>query len=98
MSFTQEEAQQALTYAKNGAMFMFRATEKLSNEIVNGGPATEGLVLFVQEMLMTREWINLNNKTVIKYCNKTLDGKNTYVLDNSDIKVIPEPWNLTKIN
>jgi len=91
MSFTAEERQQALTYAINGAMFMFRATEKFASEIMAGGPASEGMPEFLKIMLMKREWINLDNETVIKYCKNTLDRRNTYALDNSDIKVIPEP-------
>ena len=91
MSFTAEERQQALTYAINGAMFMFRATDAFATEIIGGGPASEGMPKMLQMMIMKREWINLDNETVIKYCNGTLDRKNTYALDNSDIKVIPEP-------
>jgi hypothetical protein len=91
MSLTLDERQQALTYAINGAMFMFRATIKFASEMASGGPASEGMIRCIPEMLMTRQWINLDNDTVIKYCNRTLDKKNTYVLDNSDIKVIPEP-------
>jgi len=97
MSLTVEERQQAITYAANGAMFMFRATDKFALEITNGGQASVGLPKFLQIMLMKREWINLDNKTVIKYCNNTLDRRNTYVLENSDIKVIPEPIDI-KIN
>ena len=91
MSLTEDERRQALTYAINGAMFMFRATDNLALEMVNGGQSSEGMIRCLPEMLMTRKWINLDNNTVIKYCRNTLDRKNSYILDNSDIKVIPEP-------
>ncbi len=91
MSLTEDEREQALTYAFNGAMFMFRATDKFALEIAAGGALSEGMIRCLPEMLMTRQWINLDNNTVIKYCKNTLDKKNTYALDNSDIKVIPEP-------
>jgi len=94
MSLTEQETRQALQYAVNGAMFMYRATDKMSMEILGGSPVVKGMVPFVQQMLMTRQWINLDSNTVIEYCKKTLDSRNTYVLDNSDIKVIPEPVNI----
>jgi len=93
MTFTKEEAQQALTYAHNGAMFMYRANEQLSGEILLGGPAIEGLPKFLQEMIMTRDWINIDSKMVVKYCKGTLDRRNKYLFDRGDIKVIPEPYN-----
>lgn len=91
MSFTKEEAEQALTYAKNGAMFMYRASESLSNEFLHGTPACKGMAKFLQKMIMTREWINIDSDMVVKYCTNKLDMKNKYLFDNGDIKVIPEP-------
>ena len=98
MSFTEEEANQALTYAKNGAMFMFRPSEKLSNETIRGGPASTGMTEFMQQMIIKREWINIDSEMVIKYFTKSLDSRNSYLFDNGDIKVIPEPWNPIKIS
>ena len=98
MAFTEEEASQALTYARNGAMFMYRANEKLATEILQGDPPSKGMPKIMQGMVMTREWINIDSEMVIKYCSKTLDSKNTYVFDNGDIKVIPEPYNSIKIS
>jgi len=91
MAFTEQERQQAITYAINGAMFMFRATVKFATEITNGDPSSTGMPEWLQVMMMKREWVNLDNEMVIKYCQNRLDKKNTYALDNSDIKVIPEP-------
>jgi hypothetical protein len=98
MSFTEEEARTALTYARNGAMFMYRANEKLAAEVLKGGPSSTGMPKLMQGMIMTREWINIDSEMVIKYCLKTLDSKNSYVFDNGDIKVIPEPYNPIKIS
>lgn len=98
MAFTEEEAKTALTYAQNGAMFMFRANEVLSAEILLGGPSLEGMPDFIKNMIMTREWVNIDSMMVIKYCSKTLDSKNTYLFNRGDIKVIPEPWNPIKIS
>lgn len=97
MSFTEDETKQALNYAYNGAMFMYRAGENLSSELIQGGPASVGLPKWLEIMMIKREWISLDSDTVIKYCTKTLDKRNTYALDNSDIKAIPEPLNLLKI-
>lgn len=91
MSFTEEEARKATTYARNGAMFMFRASAELSAEILTGGQASVGLPEFLKIMIMKREWINIDSATVVKYCNNTIDMKNKYIFDNGDIKVIPEP-------
>jgi len=91
MSFTEDESRQALVYAKNGAMFMFRANEELSTEALKGGDFFNGMPEFLKIMLIKRIWINLDSKTIVKYCKKTIDRKNKYVFDNSDIKVIPEP-------
>ena len=98
MGFTEEEARQALTYAMNGAMFMYRAGDQLATEIANGSPITEEMPKLLQGMMMTREWINLDSELVIKYCKRTIDGKHQYVFDRGDIKVIPEPWNAIKVN
>ena len=98
MSFTEEESRTALTYARNGAMFMYRASDKLAAEIIKGCPSSNGIPEFLQGMMITREWISIDEVMVIKYCLKTLDSKNTYVFDNGDIKVIPEPYNPIKIS
>jgi hypothetical protein len=91
MTFTEEEARQALTYAQNGAMFMYRANQELVNEITRGGPAITGLPKFIQQMIMTRDWINIDEQMIIKYCTNKLDKKNKYIFDRGDVKVIPEP-------
>jgi hypothetical protein len=90
MSFTEDESKMALQYAVNGAMFMYRASIKLSNEILNCGPASNGLPEFVKIMLIKRDWINIDSGMVSKYCKKNLDSRNSYIFDNGDIKVIPE--------
>ena len=91
MSFTEDEARQAVTYAINGAMFMFRASADLSAEILIGGQASVGLPEFLKIMMIKREWINIDSEMVIKYCRNTIDARNKYIYDNGDIKVIPEP-------
>ena len=98
MTFTEDESNQALTYARNGAMFMFRASEKLSQEILKGGDASNGMPKLMQGMIMTREWVNIDSEMVVKYCSGTLDRRNKYLFDNGDIKVIPEPWDPIKIS
>lgn len=90
MSFTEEEKKQATTYAINGAMFMYRASIAFAEEVAKGSSSSEGMADFIKGMIMTRKWINLDNKTVIRYCDGTIDSKNKYVFDRGDIKVIPE--------
>lgn len=91
MAFTEEERRQALTYAINGAMFMYRAGIKFASEVSKESPSSEGMPDFIKSMIITREWINLDGEAVIKYCQGTIDSKNKYVFDRGDIKVIPEP-------
>ena len=98
MAFTEQERQQAMTYAINGAMFMFRAGEKLAQEASQDAITVQGMSKYMKMMVMTREWINIDSDMVIKYCNGTLDGKNKYIFDNGDIKVIPERWDSIKIS
>ena len=98
MTFTEQERQQSMTYANNGAMFMYRAGEKLAQEASQDALTVQGMSVYIKTMLMTREWINIDSEMVIKYCNNTLDRKNKYVFDCGDIKVIPEPWDPIKIS
>jgi hypothetical protein len=98
MAFTERERQQAETYAINGAMFMFRAGEKLAKESSLDAITIQGMSKYMKMMIMTREWINIDSKMVIKYCNGTMDRKNKYIFDNGDIKVIPERWDSIKIS
>ena len=97
MAFTEDEIKQALTYARNGAMFMFRAGENTSKEILNGHPLSAKMPKFIQSMIISREWINIDSVMVIKYCTNTLDQRNKYLFDDGDIKVIPEPWRAAEI-
>lgn len=98
MAFTEQERQQATTYAINGAMFMFRAGDKLAQEASLDAITTKGMSKYMKMMIMTREWINIDSDMVIKYCNGTMDRKNKYVFDNGDMKVIPERWDSIKIS
>lgn len=98
MSFTKDEATTALLYAHNGAMFMYRSDIYLSAKILSGDTTSDGMSDMVKEMLISRTWINIDSAMVIKYCLKNLDKKNTYIFDNGDIKVIPEPFNTIKIS
>jgi hypothetical protein len=91
MSLTVEERQQAIIYATNGAMFMYRSSIEFANEVSKCSPSSEGMPDFIKIMIITRQWINLDYKTVIEYCKGTIDSRNRYVFDNGDIKVIPEP-------
>lgn len=98
MAFTEQERQQAMTYAINGAMFMFKAGDRLAKEASVDDTTVQGMSAYMKMMIMTREWINIDSEIVIKYCKGTLDGKNKYIFDNGDIKVIPERWDSIKIN
>jgi hypothetical protein len=87
---TQEERQAALTYALNGADFMFMPSPELRGQIVQGHPGSIGINDVMTAIILQGKPIRLDSKMIIKYCKGSLDRKNTWLFDNGDIKVVPD--------
>jgi hypothetical protein len=85
---TVEERHTALTCATNGADFMFVPSPHLCNLLVIGSPETIGVNSTMVSILLTKKPIRLDTVTVVKYCQGTLDRKNTWLLDNGNIHVV----------
>lgn len=86
---TIEEKDTALTYALNGADFMFIPTSELRSQIVLGCPQAAGINDVITSIILGGKPIRLDSKMVIKYCMGSLDKKNTWLFDNGDIMVVP---------
>jgi len=89
MSLTAQEKILAKQYALNGAEFMFVPTTSLRNKIANGAADAQKMCKGCALALLSMKPVRLDSNMVIRYCNNDLDIKNTWVLDQGDIKVIP---------
>ena len=96
MKLTRQERQEALTYAFNGATFYFVPSEKLSNMVIKGHPMTQDLNDTISIYLIQKDEIRLETNMVVNYCKYALDEKNTWLLDQGDIKVIPRTIEINK--
>lgn len=86
---TAKERELALTCASNGADFMFIPSPHLCNLLAIGSPETIDVNKTLVAILLTMKPIRLDSATIVKYCRGTLDQRNTWLLDNGDIKVVP---------
>jgi len=93
---TFEERGQAITYAMNGATFMFIPSTQLRNMIAVGSPETTALPDVFQYVLLQNESIRMESDMIVKYCKGILDRKNTWILDHGDIKVVPPRFEIKK--
>jgi len=96
MALTEDEKRQALRYAANGAQFYFLPSAELRNRVANGDPETVDLCSALQVPILKMEALRLDEDMVISYCQGTLDRRNTWVLDQGDIKVVPKQFELKK--
>ena len=94
---TVEEKHIALICASNGADFMFIPSPHLCNLLVVGSPATIDVNKTLVAILLAREPIRLGTATVVKYCRGILDQRNTWLLDNGDIKVVSPKYKKPEI-
>ena len=94
---TIEEKGLALTCASNGADFMFIPSPHLCNLLAIGSPATIDVNKTFVAILLTRKPIRLDTAIVIKYCQGTLDQRNTWLLDNGDIEVVSPKYKKPEI-
>ena len=92
MGLTIEEKTKALSYASSGADFMFIPSIDLCNKLVVGSPETIDVNKILVSIMLTKEPIRLDTNTVIEYCKGNLDRKNTWILDNGDLKVVPHQY------
>ena len=86
---TDDEKRQVLNYAANGADFYFIPSSTLVNYVVKNTPEVEKIAKTFRTMIIQQEPILIDPKMIVKYCRGKLDRKNTFVLDNGDIKVLP---------
>lgn len=86
---TLEEKQKAIQYAINGADFTFIPSPELCNKIIQGCPQAKGINNVMISIILSRKPIRLDSEMVIKYCQGTLDKKNSWLFDNGDIKALP---------
>jgi hypothetical protein len=93
---TQEEKNQALLYAHNGATFMFIPNEHLCSLIVADSPFTRGINKHLKIILLERKPIRMDTETIKSYCFGELDSNNSWVLDHGDIKVVPQRFETKK--
>lgn len=89
---TEEEKINALLYLNNGAEFMLMPTKELCEKIINKVPETNGLNSSLLSFILEKKAIRLDNSMIKKYCTNKLDKKNKWLLDNSNIKVIPSQF------
>jgi hypothetical protein len=87
---TSEEKHTALTYALNGADFMFIPSPELRGQIVQGCPQAVGINDVMTSIILQGKPIRLDSEMIIKYCRGSLDRNNTWLFDNGDIKVVPD--------
>jgi len=87
---TLEEKQTALGYAVNGADFMFVPSPELRGWVVQGCPQAVGINDVMTSIILQGKPIRLDSKMIMKYCQGTLDRKNTWLFDNGNIKVVPD--------
>jgi hypothetical protein len=85
---TQEEKSIALQYAINGADFMFEPSVELCNKIAKGDLKAQGINRVMTSIILQRKPIRLDSNMVIKYCQGTLDTKNTWLFNNGNIRVV----------
>ena len=93
---TAEEKNIALNHASNGATFMFIPNHHLCSKIVQSAPETQDIAKSKKIALLENKPIRMETETIVKYCRGTLDCKNSWLLDQGDIQVIPHQFE-TKI-
>lgn len=93
---TVEEMGQALTYANNGATFMFIPSSSLCNKVTLDSPEAQDIGKTMKVVLLERKPIRVETEMIVRYCKGSLDNKNSWLLDQGDIKVIPSQFE-TKI-
>ena len=86
---TLEEKKTAWQYALNGADFMLEPTRGLCDKIIKGSPEAISINHILASIILQRKPIRLDSDMICKYCKGTLDKNNTWLFDNSNIKVVP---------
>ena len=86
----------ALNCALNGASFMFIPSSYLCDKVVQSAPETQDIATAQKIALLENKPIRMTTETIVKYCRGTLDHKNSWLLDQGDIQVIPPKFE-TKI-
>ncbi len=98
MGLNEEERKKAKTYAAKGAEFMFEPYASLCNSIIQNDPRTKGMDEFLKTAILGKKAIRLDPEMITKYCDYQLDKKNTFILDNGDIRVTPPQFSIKEEN
>lgn len=93
----EKEKKMLLEFLKNGAEFMFIPSSFLCEMIAADREETIGINSQLKLYILEKKQIRLSEDIIQKYCIGTIDPKNKWVLDNGDIKVIPDRFELKKI-
>ena len=94
---TNEERRRVYEYASNGAEFFFIPSSHLKEMIARDEGVVSGVAPSFKAVMLSKDPIRIDSKMVMKYCFHKLDRKNTFILDNGDIKVIPIPIKINDI-
>ena len=95
MALTIQEKHRAREFAVKNANFMFIPTMELRKLIINSHPMTEDMNEDLRNFILEGKAIRLDPEMIIDYCDGKLSKKNTWLLDNGDIKVEPLKIDLT---
>lgn len=91
---TDQEKKVVLEYLEKGAEFMFVPTSFLCDLVSKGDEKTDGINKQLKIYILEKKPIRLSEDIIKKYCNGGIDLKNKWVLDNGDIKIIPNRFEL----
>lgn len=94
MALTEQERKIAKNYAAKGATFMFIPSQHLVNLIVQGHPHTSNINNSLIPFILEKAAIKIETDMVLQYCDNKLDVNNRWLLDQGDIKVVPEKVSL----
>lgn len=94
MGLTLEERNKALEFLDKGAEFMFIPSTSLIDKVVIGHPSTSEINSALKILIMERKAIRLSQNMVKKYCKGILDVKNSWLLDQGDLKVVPNQFEI----
>ena len=98
MGLNKEERERAKVFAANGAEFMFEPYSQLCEWIAQDDPRTQGIDILLKTAILGKKAIRLDPSMILKYCDYQLDIRNTFVLDNGDIRVTPPQFTIKKEN
>lgn len=86
---TEEVIRKIKEYAFNGAEFKFTPSTELCDMIAKDIPIVRGIAKTFKELILMKLPIRVDTEMILKFCDKTLDDKNSFILHHGDINIIP---------